>query len=103
MEEIVDLQMKQVQELLSENGLSVQLTDNARKWLAKEGYDPAFGARPLRRALQRHVESELSVMLLQGKFQEGDTVIVDFVEDEGVQFERLEKNSEKKEPASVDA
>jgi ATP-dependent Clp protease ATP-binding subunit ClpC len=103
MEEIVDLQMEQVQELLSENGLSVQLTDNARKWLAKEGYDPAFGARPLRRALQRHIESELSIMLLQGKFQEGDTVIVDFVEDEGVQFERLEKESVKKEPSPVDA
>ncbi len=103
MEEIVDLQMEQVQELLSENGLSVQLTDNARKWLAKEGYDPAFGARPLRRALQRHIESELSIMLLQGKFQEGDTVVVDFVEDEGVQFERLEKESVKKEPSPVDA
>ena len=101
MEKIVDLQMEQVQELLAENGLSVELTDRARKWLAEEGYDPAFGARPLRRALQRHVESELSVMLLQGKFKEGDTVLVDFDEEKGVQFERLEKKSRKEEPVSV--
>jgi len=95
MEQIVDLQMEQVQELLAENGLSVQLTERARKWLAEEGYDPAFGARPLRRALQRHVESELSVMLLQGKFKEGDTVMVDFDKEKGVQFERMENSSAK--------
>ncbi|MBN1267361.1 MAG: AAA family ATPase [Anaerolineales bacterium] len=101
MEEIVDLQMEQVQELLAENGLSVQLTKRARKWLAEEGYDPAFGARPLRRALQRHVESELSVMLLQGKFKEGDTVLVDFDDEKGVQFERLEQKAKKEESVSV--
>jgi len=86
MEEIVDLQIVQVQELLEENGLQVSLTDAARKWLAQEGYDPAFGARPLNRAIQRHIESPLSVMLLQGKFKDGDHVLVDFDSEEGLQF-----------------
>jgi ATP-dependent Clp protease ATP-binding subunit ClpC len=53
------------------------LTDAARAWLAKAGYDPAFGARPLRRAIQKFVESPLSVELLAGKFKDGAQVIVD--------------------------
>ncbi len=77
MSQIVDLQMKEVQERLDESGLHVELTDAAREWLAKEGYDPAFGARPLRRALQKHVESPLSVRLLSGEFSAGDTILVD--------------------------
>jgi ATP-dependent Clp protease ATP-binding subunit ClpC len=74
---IVDLQMQEVRDRLEERGLNVELTELARKWLADEGYDPAFGARPLRRALQKHVESPLSVKLLKGEFSEGDTIIVD--------------------------
>ncbi len=74
---IVDLQMKEVQERMLERGLRVELTPAARDWLASEGFDPAFGARPLRRALQKHVESPLSVSLLGGQFSEGDTIIVD--------------------------
>ncbi|MBC7877645.1 MAG: AAA family ATPase [Anaerolineales bacterium] len=77
MEEIVVLQMKEVQDRLNEHDISVQLTDAARLWLAKEGYDPAFGARPLRRAIQKYVESPLSVELLGGKFKDGAVVIVD--------------------------
>jgi ATP-dependent Clp protease ATP-binding subunit ClpC len=74
---IVDLQMNEVQERLSERGLNVQLTPAARDWLAKEGFDPAFGARPLRRALQKRVESPLSVSLLSGNYSPGDTILVD--------------------------
>ncbi len=77
MEEIVILQMKEVQDRLNEHNITVQLTDAARKWLAKEGYDPAFGARPLRRAIQKYVESPLSVELLGGKFKDGAAVTVD--------------------------
>lgn len=77
MEEIVVLQMKEVQDRLNEHDISVQLTDAARVWLATEGYDPAFGARPLRRAIQKYVESPLSVELLGGKFKDGAVVIVD--------------------------
>ncbi|MFN8384257.1 MAG: AAA family ATPase [Anaerolineales bacterium] len=77
MESIVVLQMKEVQDRLNEHNISVQLTDAARMWLAKEGYDPAFGARPLRRAIQKYVESPLSVELLGGKFKDGAMVVVD--------------------------
>jgi ATP-dependent Clp protease ATP-binding subunit ClpC len=87
-ERIVDLQMKEIQERLSEYGLAVRLSDAARKWLAREGFDPAFGARPLRRALQKYVESPLSVQMLRGEFKSGDLVTVDFVEGEGLQFRR---------------
>ncbi|MCC6192131.1 MAG: AAA family ATPase [Anaerolineales bacterium] len=87
-ERIVDLQMQEIQERLSEYGLTVQLSEAARKWLAREGFDPAYGARPLRRALQKHVESPLSVQMLRGEFKSGDLVTVDFVEAEGLQFRR---------------
>ena len=81
---IVDLQMKEIQERLSELDLSVELTPAAREWLADEGFDPDFGARPLRRALQKHVESPLSVSLLSGEFSAGDTVLVDLDEENAV-------------------
>jgi ATP-dependent Clp protease ATP-binding subunit ClpC len=77
MEEIVVLQMKEVQDRLNEHDITVQLSDAARKWLAKEGYDSAFGARPLRRAIQKYVESPLSVELLGGKFKDGAIVAID--------------------------
>jgi ATP-dependent Clp protease ATP-binding subunit ClpC len=88
MEAIVDLQMKEVRDRLAEHSLDVELTDAARKWLAKEGYDPSFGARPLRRVLQKFIESPLSIRMLQGDFTEGETVIVDVSEGEGVVFRR---------------
>jgi ATP-dependent Clp protease ATP-binding subunit ClpC len=77
MEHIVDLQMKEVHDRLGEFSIQVELTDSARTWLAKEGYDPAFGARPLGRAIQKHVESPLSVDLLAGKYKDGGSVLVD--------------------------
>ena len=81
MGEIVDLQMQEVQERLNEHGLKVELTPAARDWLAQVGYDPAFGARPLRRALQKHVESPLSVSLLSREFNSGDVILVDVDEE----------------------
>jgi ATP-dependent Clp protease ATP-binding subunit ClpC len=77
MEKIVDLQMKEIRSRLEEHGLKVELTQSAREWLAAEGYDQALGARPLKRALQKYVESPLSISLLSGEYAEGDTVIVD--------------------------
>ncbi len=77
MEEIVVLQMKELQDRLNEHNIHVELTDAARAWIAKEGYDPAFGARPLRRIIQKHVESPLSVDILGGKYKDGATVVVD--------------------------
>ncbi len=81
MEYIVDLQMKEVQNRLDEYKITVTLSPEARTWLAKQGYDPAFGARPLRRAIQKFVESPLSVELLGGKFAKGGSVKVDVADD----------------------
>jgi len=77
MQEIVVLQMKEVQDRLNEHDITIQLSDAAREWLAKEGYDSAFGARPLHRAIQKYVESPLSVELLGGKFKDGAIVTID--------------------------
>jgi ATP-dependent Clp protease ATP-binding subunit ClpC len=90
MREIVDLQMKEVEARLQEHGLSVELSAAAREWLAQTGYDPAFGARPLRRALQKFIESPLSVSLLSGEFQEGDRVMVDLDEKQSLVFHKAE-------------
>jgi ATP-dependent Clp protease ATP-binding subunit ClpC len=84
--EIVDLQMKDIAGRLGEHGVVIELTDPARTWLAEQGYDPSFGARPLRRTLQKRVESPLSVKLLQGEFENGDVIVVDHNEDEGLVF-----------------
>ncbi len=77
MVQIVDLQMKEIRERLAEHGLEVVLTADARDWLANQGYDPSFGARPLKRALQKFIESPLSVELLAGEFKRGDVVLVE--------------------------
>jgi ATP-dependent Clp protease ATP-binding subunit ClpC len=91
-EEIVDLQMKEIATRLTEHGMTIELTDAARQWLANEGYDPQFGARPLRRTLQKRVESPLSVMLLRGEFKAGDTVRVEADQD-GLSFQKAEASS----------
>jgi ATP-dependent Clp protease ATP-binding subunit ClpC len=90
MVQIVDLQMKEVQGRLEEHGLRVELTDAARTRLAQIGYDPAFGARPLRRALQKYVESPLSVQLLSKQFQSGDIVLVDVNDQQEIIFHKPE-------------
>ncbi len=88
---IVDLQMREIAERLGDHGITIELTDAARTWVAEQGYDPAFGARPLRRTLQKQVESPLSVKLLRGEFQAGDAIIVDNNEDEGLIFIKKEE------------
>jgi len=76
-ERIVDLQMKEIGTRLRDKGLTIELKEGARKWLARQGYDANFGARPLRRALQKHIEGPLSVRLLKSEFKAGDCVIID--------------------------
>jgi ATP-dependent Clp protease ATP-binding subunit ClpC len=83
--QIVDLLVKDLQERLSDRKLSIELSDEAKSWLAKEGYDPVFGARPLRRAIERYVENPLSAKILSGELNEGDTVKVDLGK-EGLTF-----------------
>ncbi|MCA9951821.1 MAG: AAA family ATPase, partial [Anaerolineales bacterium] len=88
--EIVGLQLHDVQKRLSEQGnLSLEITDAARAWLAKQGYDKDYGARPMKRAIQRYVESPLSVSMLRGEFKANDRVRIDEGED-GLIFTRLE-------------
>ncbi len=98
MVEIVTMQMKQVRERLEDHGLKVRLSDAARNWLAQEGLDPDFGARPLMRAIQKHVESPLSVKILQGEFKEGGQVLIDYAEDEGMVFRPMESST----PVEID-
>lgn len=86
MELIVDLQLKEVQERLNDFNVTLSLSPEARTWLAREGYDPAFGARPLRRAIQKYLESPLSIELLEGKFKDGGNVSV-IVKDNILTFE----------------
>jgi ATP-dependent Clp protease ATP-binding subunit ClpB len=89
---IVDLQLVQGQRLLAERKLSMEVTDAARDLISEEGYDPAFGARPLKRALQRLLFNPLSTALLEGNFGEGDRILVDRLPGEsGLSFRRAEQ------------
>ncbi len=103
MRAIVSLQMKEVSQRLEERGLQVTLSDAAANWLADIGYEPAFGARPLRRALQKYVESPLSIKLLAGEFKEGDLILVDEENDQLVFRHQKEKQMQVDEIASADA
>jgi len=87
---IVDLMVKDLQKRLADRKLEVELTEGAKSWLAKEGYDPIYGARPLRRAIERYVENPLSTKLLRGEFGPGDRIIVD-LGDAGLTFSVGEK------------
>jgi ATP-dependent Clp protease ATP-binding subunit ClpC len=77
MVKIVDIQLHEIETRLSEQDLSIRVSPAAKQWLADKGYDPSFGARPLRRALQRYLETPLSQHLLQARFQPGSAVYID--------------------------
>ncbi|MER3525025.1 MAG: ATP-dependent chaperone ClpB [Ignavibacteria bacterium] len=74
---IVSLQLKRVEEMVKRKGITLEVTDEAKDWLAKLGYDPMFGARPLKRVIQKHIVNVMAEKLLAGEFAEGDTVEVD--------------------------
>ncbi len=80
--QIVDLMLSQVVASLKEKNIILEVTDEAKEFLGSKGYDPVFGARPLRRVIQNMVEDQLSEALLRGEFLSGDTVVVDCAEDE---------------------
>jgi ATP-dependent Clp protease ATP-binding subunit ClpB len=73
---IVDLQFARLRKLLRERGLDVELSPEARTWLGDRGYDPQYGARPLKRALMRYVQDPLAKRLLGGDFHPGDTIVI---------------------------
>ena len=87
--EIVSLQMARLRKLLAERQISLELSDQARDFLAEAGYDPVYGARPLRRAIQHYLQDKLAPLLLEGRFQEGDTILVDAA-GEGLTFQKKE-------------
>jgi len=74
---IVDIQVKQLERRLLERRIQLKMTEKAKDWLAKEGFDPAYGARPLKRVIQKEIQDQLAMKILEGKFKEGDTVTAD--------------------------
>jgi ATP-dependent Clp protease ATP-binding subunit ClpB len=78
---IVDIQMKDLQKRLAERKITISLTDAARDHLAEQGYDPVFGARPLKRTIQRMIENPLAVEVLAGRYRDGDHIVVDAAPD----------------------
>jgi ATP-dependent Clp protease ATP-binding subunit ClpB len=87
--DIVELQLARLRDRLAERRIELEVTDEAKELLAEEGWDPAYGARPLKRAIQRLVENPLALELLEGRFGEGDVVRVD-ADDAELVFERVE-------------
>ena len=75
--EIVDIQLRELSERLADRNINIVLTDAAKDYLAREGFDPAYGARPLKRLIQKEIQDKLALKLLEGDFSEGQTVKVD--------------------------
>jgi ATP-dependent Clp protease ATP-binding subunit ClpB len=74
---IVSIQLGRLKQIMEERGFHLEVTDAAKEYLAEVGYDPDFGARPLKRAIQRELQDKLALQILSGEFQEGDTIRVD--------------------------
>ena len=74
---IVDIQLALLQKRLADRKLSFSLTDRAKEFIVQHGYDPVYGARPLKRAIQRYIQDPLALKILEGEFREGDTISID--------------------------
>jgi ATP-dependent Clp protease ATP-binding subunit ClpB len=74
---IVEIQVKKLQQRLLERQIQLKMTEKAKEWLAKKGFDPAYGARPLKRVIQKGIQDQLALKLLEGKFKEGDVITAD--------------------------
>ncbi|QRN82121.1 ATP-dependent chaperone ClpB [Chloroflexota bacterium] len=94
--EIVDIQLAKVSELLRERNLKLEVDQSAREYLAEEGYDPDFGARPLKRTIQREVQDPLAIKVVSGEISEGDTVHISRGKD-GLQFETTHTSKDEAE------
>ena len=82
---IVDFLVRETERRLAERDIKLDIKDEAKVWLVKRGYDPVYGARPLRRAIERYVENPLSIKILQGEFKQGDTIAIS-VQDDSLTF-----------------
>ena len=87
--EIVDLMMKDLFKRLSERELSIEVTDEVKDYLAKDGYNEAYGARPLRRLIQKKIEDQLAEEILTNAYKPGDTILLK-LQDDKIVFERKE-------------
>jgi ATP-dependent Clp protease ATP-binding subunit ClpB len=85
---IVDIQVARMATRLKERKFSVELTEAAKLFLVETGYDPSYGARPLKRAIQRSIENPLALEILEGRFSEGDRVVIDRGEENRLVFEK---------------
>src|SRR5207248_10093992 len=83
---IVEIQLRGLRKRLAERKISLELTPEAEQVLAREGFDPVYGARPLKRTIQKDLVQPLAVRLLQGEFGDGDTIVVDVAPDGGLTF-----------------
>jgi ATP-dependent Clp protease ATP-binding subunit ClpB len=83
---IIDVQLERLRSMLQERNISLALDDSARQLIAREGYDPMYGARPLKRAIQTHIQNPLAAKLLRGEIQPGQTVRVAATEGGGLGF-----------------
>jgi len=86
MPKIVEIQMKGVEKLLSEQRVSIKINSTAKSWLAENGFDPALGARPLKRVIYQHVLNPLAREILQGKIREEDEVTIDVQKEKGLEI-----------------
>lgn len=73
---IVDIQLKRLEKLLADRRMTLELDESARQWLATKGYDPAYGARPLKRVIQKELQDPLARLILEGSLQDGETLKV---------------------------
>ena len=80
---IVEIQVKKLEQRLSEKRIQLKMTEKAKEWLAKEGFDPAYGARPLKRVIQKEIQDKLAMKLLEGKFKEGSMITADLDDRKG--------------------
>ena len=80
--QIVDIQLSIIHKMLKQSGIELRVTDSARRWIAHIGYDAAYGARPVKRVIQREVINELSKRILAGKVDKSQPIVIDVVSDE---------------------
>jgi ATP-dependent Clp protease ATP-binding subunit ClpB len=76
MAQIVEIQIRRLQQLLVDRKIAIELDDSAKRWLTKAGYDPVYGARPLKRVIQRELQNTLATQILEGRINGGETVRV---------------------------
>lgn len=88
---IVDIQLRHLKKRLEDKKIEIELTEKAKEQLAEEGFDPVYGARPLKRAIQRQVQDPLALALIEGRFKEGDRILIDADESGELVFEKMEE------------